>query len=166
MKKLALLATVALVSISGSAMAIAPGARTIRIDGARSGTAQFQFAFTSGLNIPPFLRGGNCAYFLRWSSPLLGGGTLTCGVRESVTTAFPFCAINQTRNIDGTMFAGPNFASNCSGFHPNGRPFGPQVFLPSAQLTLGERASGGSPTLSGTFFDPSFPFTFQSITID
>lgn len=170
MKKLALLATAtaaaAALSISGNAMAIEEGAVfDIFIEGDDAGSAVFDFQFTSNLIIDSVLRRGSCAFILFWTNPV-GDRTLRCGVRESRTNTFPNCQINRTRDINGTMFAGAPFATNCSGFRRQGLAFGPEVGLPSGQLVLGERAVDGAATLSGTFFNPFFPAAFESIVFD
>jgi hypothetical protein len=165
MKKLALLVSTAVLSISGSAMAVAPVAgRTILIEGEFAGTAQFIGSRFLGPAANVFFPRGSCAYTLFWTSPRVGGDTLPCTVLEARTTSFPSCTVNRTTDINSTMFAGDGFTAFCSGFDADGFPFGPAVGTASAILILGESATG-DPTLSGTFQDPRFPFFFESITI-
>jgi hypothetical protein len=167
MKKLALLATAAVLSISGSAMAIDTGVtnRQILIEGQNAGTATFAFAFRSTRTFDGLLPLGSCVYSMRWTNPSIGGGALFCTVRESITSTFHQCLSSLTtvgnthRDINGTMFAGGGFLTTCNGFRAANLPFFNGV------LALGESrtASPASPSLVGTIFTG---FSFDSITID
>ncbi|WP_437601657.1 hypothetical protein WMF28_08755 [Sorangium sp. So ce590] len=92
MKKLMILASLAVMSISGSAMAIAPGPHAITIEGAPSGTGTFMFIGPDGAN-PVLAPSGTCAYNMLWSPPasLAGFGTRLCQVLEATTFTFPSC---------------------------------------------------------------------------
>lgn len=145
MKKLALLVSTAVLSISGSAMAVAPTAgRTILIEGRVAGTAQF-----SGRGLGPaanvFFPRGSCVYTMFWTSPVAGRGTLPCTVLEARTMTFPSCTTNAMNDIDSTMYGGDGFTAFCSGFDSAGFPFGPAVGTASAILILGESSWGARP---------------------
>ncbi|WP_437586044.1 hypothetical protein [Sorangium sp. So ce1000] len=153
MKKLIVLAALATMSFSGSAMAIAPTSRVIRIEGVQAGTGVFVFRFADGSH-PLLAPNGSCAYDLRWTSnnPLLG--TLVCRVLEATTSTNPACMANRGSNIDSLMTAGDNFTS-CSGFNEFNMPFGPQAGLPNSTMFLGESATGIAVGIINT---NTFPF--------
>jgi hypothetical protein len=172
MKKLVILAALATMSISGSAVAVQTNVpRAITIENVAAGTANFTALINAnGLGDPVLAPQGTCLFNMAWTSkfstPTNPIPPRNCTVRETKTVTTNFTCVNT--DIDTTMFAGAGFNTNCSGFNQNGVPFGPQggFFAMSASLVLGERVViGGTRTIAGTFRDPmSFGF-IQGIRI-
>ncbi|WP_437791504.1 hypothetical protein ACSRUE_21515 [Sorangium sp. KYC3313] len=168
MKKLVILAALATMSISGSAMAVARGgpARAILIEGASAGTATFNAVINAnGLSDNLLAPNGTCLISMTWTNPNNAAQSRSCTVREVKTTTNPNCP---NMDINTTMYAGSGFNTNCSGFNQFGMAFGPQgagFTTISASIVLGETALG-TPSFGGTFRDP-FSFGFiQGITIN
>ncbi|WP_437612932.1 hypothetical protein WMF20_10650 [Sorangium sp. So ce834] len=163
MKKFTILASLAVMSISGSAMAIAPGPHAITIEGAPSGTGTFMFVAPDGAN-PVLAPNGTCAYNLLWAPPasLAGFGTRICQVLEATTFTFPSCmgslAVpgNITRNINSVMYAGDNFTPICNGFQGAVGGF-PATPISNVIMILGESATG-TPSAVGILQSLNFSF--------
>ncbi|WP_437674542.1 hypothetical protein [Sorangium sp. So ce131] len=162
MKKLTILASLAVLSMSGSAMAIAPTAgRQILIEGVPSGTGQFLFSGIDGSD-PVLAPNGTCVYNLIWTAPPPSTATRVCVVLEAVTMTFPNCMVNMTTDITSVMYAGDGFTPICSGFRGPFPPF-PATAFSNAIMVLGE--SQGTPSVNGIIQIPVFPFFgAQSIT--
>ncbi|AUX30219.1 MULTISPECIES: hypothetical protein [Sorangium] len=147
MKKLMILASLAVMSISGSAMAVAPTAgRQIVIEGRPAGTAQF---LPAGLGpaINLLAPNGTCRSNMIWTSVNPVSGSLLCQTLETRTVTNPNCP---AANITTTMYAGDGLTA-CNGFDQNGFPFS-AIFM-----ALGESATA-NPTFTGTILMNTMPF--------
>ena len=169
MKKLVILAALATMSISGSAMAVGTGnPRNIMINGMAAGTGTFTLINVNGLSDNLLAPNGTCLYSMRWTTQ--GQADRFCTVRETKTrapNAPPPANPCPSMDRNTTMFAGSGFNTNCSGFNQFGMAFGPQgggFTFTSASLVLGESAVG-VPSISGTFRDPFFPNIIEAMTI-
>ncbi|WP_437877661.1 hypothetical protein [Sorangium sp. So ce513] len=158
MKKLTILTSLALMSISGSAMAVAPTPFDVLIDGFPAGAAQFVFVSAGG-SIPLVAPSGTCDYqlLLTPTNPLIG--PVVCEVLEARTVAFPSCVSNRTQNIDSIVAGGDGF-SDCNVVDQFGFPAGPDFGDASATLVVGESATG---ILSGILVIPTDPMNTHSI---
>ncbi|WP_437850372.1 hypothetical protein [Sorangium sp. So ce363] len=162
MKKLIILAALATMSFSGSAMAIAPGNRQILIEGVASGTGNFMFAGIDGFD-PVLAPNGTCAYNLWWTAPAPSTAMRICQVLEATTMTFPNCAANMTADINSVMYAGDGFTFFCSGFRGPLAGF-PTIAFSNAIMILGQ-SQMGTPSVTGIIQIPVFPFFgAQSIT--
>jgi hypothetical protein len=165
MKKLTILASLALMSVSGSAMAIAPGPHAVTIEGSPSGTATFGNSVADGFN-PVLAPNGTCFYNMSWAA--VGMMPRLCQVVEATTMTFPSCNSfgtvigNETRNINSVMYAGDGFTPICNGFRGaiGGFPAAPFSFL---TMILGESAGPG-PAATGIVHSFTFPF-FGALSI-
>lgn len=166
MKKIIILAALATMSISGSAMAVDRNlARAILIEGQAAGSANFINVINfNGLGDNLLAPNGTCLIGMSWTNNA-GTASRSCTVREVKTTTNPNCP---DADINTTMYAGTGFNTNCSGFNQFNMAFGPQgggFTTISASIVLGETAAG-TPSFGGTFRDP-FSFGFiQGITIN
>ncbi|WP_437946064.1 hypothetical protein WME98_35355 [Sorangium sp. So ce296] len=168
MKKFTILASLAVMSISGSAMAIAPGPHAIAIEGSPSGTGTFMFVAPDGANAV-LAPNGTCAYNLLWAPPasLPGFGTRLCQVLEATTFTFPNCMSsvttpgNITRNINSVMYAGDGFTPICNGFRGAIAGFPASPFS-NLTMILGESATG--PSAVGIVHSFNFSF-FGALSI-
>lgn len=148
MKKSMLLAALAVLSISGGAMAITEGApRPISVAGFPSGIASF--FFFANVDGPA----GSCNYFMDWQSPFLPAGSAPCYVNELKALGQTSCLGNRLFNVTTTVLSVPGA---CQGFDNFG-------LIENVQLVLAE--SFVSPALNGLAVFSLFPFLPRPISI-
>jgi hypothetical protein len=141
-----LFAALALLSISGSAMAITEGApRPISVAGCPAGIASF--FFVANVDGPA----GACKYYMDWQSPFLPAGSAPCYVNELKAFGQTSCLANAHRNVTTTVLSAPF----CQGFDNYG-------LIEDVQLVLSESYFG--PTLNGLACFALFPFLPRPIT--
>jgi hypothetical protein len=148
MKKSMLFAALAVLSISGSAMAIVEGApRGISVAGCPAGVATF--FFVANVDGPA----GACRYFMDWQSPFFPAGSAPCFINELKSLNQTSCLLNRTRSVTTSVLSVPNL---CAGFDEFGLP-------EDVQLVLGE--SFVAPSLNGLAIFSLFPFIPRPISI-
>jgi hypothetical protein len=147
-KKIALLASLATISISSATLALTEGSpRAVTVSGCPAGTVTF--FYLGNVDGPT----GACAYSLRWESPLRGARPVSCRVRELKVLNQTSCLDNRLSNITTSVIS----VLGCRGFD--------QLGLPShVKLVLAERDV--APTLFGVAVFTLWPFLPQAITID
>lgn len=148
MKNSMLFAALAVLSISGSAMAITEGApRPISVAGCPSGIASF--FFVANVNGPA----GACKYYMDWQSPFLPAGSAPCYVDELKALGQTSCLGNRQFNVTTAVLSTPG---SCTGFDQYG-------LIEDVQLVMSE--SFVSPTLNGLAIFTLFPFLPRPISI-
>jgi hypothetical protein len=148
MKNSMLLAALAVLSISGSAMAITEGApRPISVAGCPAGIATF--FFFANVDGPA----GACKYFMDWQSPFLPAGSAPCLVDELKALLQTSCLGNRLHNVTTAVLSKPGA---CTGFDQYG-------LIEDVQLVMSE--SFVSPTLNGLAVFTLFPFLPRPISI-
>lgn len=151
MKKALLLASLAILSLSGEAMALQEGVRRqVLVAGSPAGL--FTVFFT--VNIP--LPSGACLYDVDWESPYAPAGSVMCELAEQKVLGHTSCLANRMGNFTTTVISTQNKYKPCLGFDQYG------LFQP-VTLILGE--SQFSPTLNGLGVFQLFPFLPRSINI-
>jgi len=149
MKKSMLLAAFAVLSISGSAMALIEGpGRPISVAGCPAGIASF--FFLNNVDGPTSV----CRYFMDWQSPFLPAGSAPCLVDEQKALGQTSCLGNRMINVTTTVMSVINA---CAGFDNYG------LLEPHVTLVLSE--SFVSPTLNGLAVFEMFPFLPRPISI-
>jgi hypothetical protein len=148
MKKSMLLAALAVLSISGGAMAITEGApRPISVAGCPAGIASF--FFVANVDGPA----GACKYYMDWQSPFLPAGSAPCYVNELKALGQTSCLGNRQFNVTTAVLSTPGA---CTGFDQFG-------LIEDVQLVMSE--SFVSPTLNGLAVFVLFPFLPRPISI-
>ncbi len=149
MKKSMLLAALAVMSISGGAMAIQEGLpRGISVAGQPAGIASFYFV--ANFNGPA----GYCSYYMDWQSPFPAAGSLPCYVNELKALGQTSCLGNRAFNVTTAVLSEP-YA--CQGFDNYG-------LIEDVQLVMSESYASG-PTLNGLAIFKLFPFLPRPISI-
>jgi hypothetical protein len=142
-----LLASLAVLSISGSARGLTEGAgRRIMVANQAAGT--FTAFFTTNVDGPA----GSCLYDIDWASPYAPAGSVMCEVGEQKVLGHTSCLTNRAFNF-GSMVQS---TAGCMGFDQYGSP---QL----VNLTLGE--SPYVPSLNGLAVYQFFPFLPRPISI-
>ena len=148
MKNSMLFAALAVLSLSGSAMAITEGVpRPISVAGCPSGIASF--FFVANVNGPA----GSCEYYMDWQSPFLPAGSAPCYVNELKALGQTSCLGNRQYNVTTAVLTKPGC---CTGFDQYG-------LIEDVQLVMSE--SFVSPTLNGLAIFTLFPFLPRPISI-
>jgi hypothetical protein len=148
MNKIMLLASLAVLSISGNAMALTEAvARNVHVAGQPAG--KFTAFYTTNIDGPA----GTCLYDVDWASPYGPAGSVMCQVCEQKVLGNTSCLSNRFFDF-GTMV---NSTAGCMGFDQYGIP----QFV---SLTLGE--SKFKPSLNGLAVYQLFPWLPRSIIID
>ncbi len=148
MKNSMLLAALAVLSVSGSAMAITEGApRPISVAGCPSGIASF--FFVANVDGPA----GACKYYMDWQSPFLPAGSAPCYVNELKALGQTSCLGNRMYNVTTAVLSQPGA---CTGFDQYG-------LIEDVTLVLSE--SFVSPTLNGLAVFELFKFLPRPISI-
>jgi hypothetical protein len=149
MKKSMLLAALAVLSVSGSAMALIEGPpHPISVAGCPSGLASF--FFVGNVDGPI----GVCSYYMDWQSPFIPAGSAPCYISEQKALGQTSCLGNRLSNVTTTVMSVPNC---CSGFDNFG------LLEPNVTLVLAE--SFVAPTLNGLAVFANFPFIPRPISI-
>ncbi len=147
MNKIMLLASLAVLSISGSAMALTEGVeRHVSVAGQPAG--RFTAFYTANVDGPA----GTCLYDVDWASPYGPAGSVMCQVCEQKVLGHTSCLNNRFFNFGSVV----NSTAGCMGFDQYGIP----QFV---SLTLGE--SQFSPALNGLAIYQLFPFLPRPISI-
>jgi hypothetical protein len=147
MNKIMLLASLAVLSISGSAMALTEGlGRQVHVAGQPAGT--FTAFYRANVDGPV----GTCLYDVDWASPFAPAGSVMCEICEQKVLGNTSCLTNRLFDF-GTIV---NSKAGCMGFDQFGIP----QFV---HLTLGESKFG--PSLSGLAVFAFFPFLARPIII-
>ena len=153
MKKALLLASLAVLSSSWSALALQEGARRpVSVAGQAAGViTAFYVSNVSG----PL---GRCLYDVDWESPFQAAGSVMCQIAEQKVLGHTSCLINRgaapfitiVKSVEDTK------SSSCHGFDQYGIP---QI----VSLVLGEGLF--APTLNGLAIYQYFPFLPRPISI-
>ena len=147
MNKIMLLASLAVLSISGSAMALTEGVeRHVSVAGQFAG--KFTAFYTTNVDGPA----GTCLYDIDWASPFGPAGSVMCQVCEQKVLGHTSCLNNRFFNFGSVV----NSTAGCMGFDQYGIP----QFV---SLTLGE--SQFSPSINGLAIFQLFPFLPRPISI-
>jgi hypothetical protein len=153
MKKAVLLASLAVLLPSWSAMALQEGARRpVSVAGSPAG--MITAFYVSNVNGPL----GRCLYDVDWESPFQAAGSVMCQIAEQKVLGHTSCLVNRNtpsfvtivRSVEDTKY------SACHGFDQYGIP---QV----VSLTLGEGLV--TPTLNGLAIYQYFPYLPRPISI-
>lgn len=148
MKTRMLFASLAILSISTSAMALAEGVpRAVVVGGAPAGLASFYFNGNLG---GPF---GGCSYYMDWEGPLRAAGSVGCYLTEVK-------ALGQTACLGVRLFDVPTTLKSerggCEGFDEYG-------LIEEVSITLSESALGAP--IAGVAVYAQFPFIPRSIVL-
>lgn len=147
MNKFMLLASLAVVSLSGSAMALTEALpRAVSVAGRPAGT--FTAFYTTNVDGPA----GTCLYDVDWASPFGPAGSVMCQLCEQKVLGNTSCLNNRLYDF-GSMVQS---TAGCMGFDQYGIP-------QYVKLTLGE--SKYAPTLNGLAIYQLFPYLPRPISI-
>jgi hypothetical protein len=147
MKKMMLLASLAVTSVSIGAMALTVGLpRAVAVAGSPAGVASFFFNGNGGGPL------GACSYFMDWQGPLPAAGSAGCDMIEDK-------ALGQAACLGNRLFDVPTHLTSrrdCQGFDEYG-------LIEDVSLVLGESVVGAP--ISGVAVFSQFPFIPRSIVI-
>lgn len=147
-KSMLLASVVAVLSISGGAMALEEGKeKDLKIPGFHGPNASL------GTVIPVAAgRDGNfCLYTLLWESPYNRNDIVQCDIKEYRTVVDPSCIRNEERDFVTSILAGGDFGTYCDGFNVKGEK------REDVKLVWGEDYWG----INGVvIFDGSYPSVF------
>jgi hypothetical protein len=148
MKKAMLLASLAALTITGSAAALPEDGvgRAIFVAGQPSGIASFFFA--ANVDGPA----GFCSYYMDWQSPFLPSGSAPCFLREQKAFGTTSCLANRLFFVTTTVTSG----AVCQGFDNFG-------LIENVNLVMTE--NNIAPVLSGLALFSLFPFLPRPIII-
>ena len=153
MKKAVLLASLAVLSPSWSAMALQEGVRrSVSVAGNPAGViTAFYVASVNGAL-------GACLYDIDWESPFQAAGSVMCQIAEQKVLGHTSCLMNRMSPPFATIVRSVENlkARTCYGFD--------QYAIPQfVSLTLGQGAA--SPTLNGLAIYQYFPYLPRPISI-
>jgi hypothetical protein len=153
MKKATLLASLAVLALSGRSMALQEGLRRpVTVAGQPAGViAAFYVANIDGAV-------GQCLYDLDWESPFQAAGSVMCSITEQKVLGHTSCLMNRSAPPFSTVVKSVEDKqhSTCLGFD--------QYAIPQVvRLTLGEGTA--APTLNGLAVYQLFPFLPRPISI-
>lgn len=153
MKKAVLLASLAVLSPSWSAMALQEGVRrSVSVAGTPAGV--FTVFYVASVNGPH----GSCLYDVDWESPFSAAGSVMCQIAEQKVLGHTSCLMNRMSPSFATLVKSVENtkARSCYGFD--------QYAIPQfVSLTLGEGLV--APTLNGLAVYQYFPYLPRPISI-